>query len=153
MKKKILVGWIIALVLISHGTHGQSAVNMSSKSFVVCNSTEGRPACASDTPDKSISLNPEFNSAVCPEVLCAWKCRMDPQCLEFNVHSKSLTCDLYYHQPMNYLSTTDCNHFQVVSINKYKVFSTLSNCQTHKNRADFSELVCKLVHSFFSFIR
>ena len=86
------------------------------KSFTSCTVADGQPVCASDAPNTTITLNRQnLNTALCPDVLCAWQCRTDPQCLEFNVHSRTWTCDLYYNQPMEYQHTTDCRHFQVRS--------------------------------------
>ena len=106
-------GKYVILLLLSAFLRSQAVIT-ANKSFSLCNTTEGIPACALDTPDKRITLRPEFNPAICPEVLCAWECREDLQCLEFNVHINNRTCDLHYNQPMNYQSTTDCRHFQVI---------------------------------------
>ena len=103
---------LILLLLTCAATVQSQSVPTSNKSFSLCNSPEALPACAFDTPDRRVTPNPVFNPGICPEVLCAWECRRDLQCLEFNVHINR-TCDLYYNQPMNYQSTTDCRHFQV----------------------------------------
>ena len=102
----------ILLLLSCAVTFQSQSVLTTNKSFSFCNPPGDLPACAYDTPDRRVTPNPGFNPGICSEVLCAWECRKDLQCLEFNVHINR-TCDLYYNQPMNYQSTTDCRHFQV----------------------------------------
>ena len=86
-------------------------VNRVNKSFTVCNSIDGSSACAMDVPDKTISMH--LNALICPVVMCAWECQLDPRCLEFNVHSDNWICELYYNQPMYFQPTEECTHFQV----------------------------------------
>ena len=101
-------------------TPSRNSPMKASSDFSICNLINGQPACASDIPDRMVSLNKHPRPAVCPVVLCAWECRKDPSCLEFNIHYSNWTCDLYYNPPTRYQLSADCTHFQVCTLSKYR---------------------------------
>ena len=102
----------LPLLLVSLAS--DRSINRCDGSFSICTATDGRPMCALDTPNTTIQLSYRKYGGICPSVLCAWECKRDPRCLEFNSHSRNWTCDLYYTLPTIYQIATDCNHFQVI---------------------------------------
>ena len=103
--------WLVVLLSLTE-TRGQTFEERH-RSFSVFNMTDGHPGCALDVPDKILLLDQRFSGAVCPAVVCAWECKMDLRCLEFNFHSNNMTCDLFYRQPVNYQNAAGCAHFKV----------------------------------------
>ena len=85
------------------------------KYFAKCTTSNGVVTCATDQPSKVVPLNLNYiqPGGLGEDVLCAFKCRNDPMCMEFNFRTNNHTCELYYTIPASYKPQDSCIHFQV----------------------------------------
>ena len=114
MMTMLLILITLDLIFISPSDQMQLGVR-SNLRFSSCNTSDRQVACALDAPDKIVKLDPNRFGSVCvpTSAQCAWECRLDPRCLEFNSRSNNQTCELFYGTPITYASVKDCSHFQV----------------------------------------
>ena len=83
--------------------------------------------CAVMAADRTVSLDQTssctLNGGIPDDVLCAWMCNREPQCMHFNYRKDNQTCDMFYTDQTCFVMDANCVFFQVdiFSLVGYKV--------------------------------
>ena len=108
--------WLIAatMLLTQFGSVWSQLANSSDSWF-----PDDLSRCAVDPANKtesSISSASTYPRCVPRDVICRWMCRMDSNCVEFNIKYDLQLCELYYSRPTQLQQVDQCLHYQVISV-------------------------------------
>ena len=114
MSPDFLVLFLLLQIIAAEVVRGQIQPRRKFRKATLCNGTD---ICAVDLPSAVLTFLPDQpvvdRVCVSPNVLCAWRCSKDKQCVGYNYKTFSRQCEMYHDTPNNFHSQNGCSYFQV----------------------------------------